>query len=146
VWLTESAVQPLVHHRPASGLEAKFCLEHALAVGVIDDFTGFDSFSDESVHRSDVARLARNVTVHLAPGGNGLLEDVVRVSLVTTDGRTHSGEIDIPPGAPGRSVTRDQLAQKVRDCVGDRADTVLSAGWDDIAALFDGSTTQKDAS
>jgi 2-methylcitrate dehydratase PrpD len=139
-------VQPLVHHRPTSGLEAKFSLEHALAVGVIDGFAGFDSFSDESVHRPDVARLTRNVTIHLAPGGNGLLEDVVRVGLVTTDGRTHSGEVAIPPGAPGRPVTRDQLAQKVRDCVGDRADTVLSAGWGDIAALFEGSSPQKDAS
>lgn len=146
VWLTESAVQPLVHHRPTSGLEAKFCLEHALAVGVIDGFAGFDSFSDESVHRPDVARLTRNVTIHLTPGGNGLLEDVVRVGLVTTDGRTSSGEIDIPPGAPGRPVTADQLAQKVRDCVGDRADTVLSAGWDDIAVLFEGSSTQKHGS
>jgi 2-methylcitrate dehydratase PrpD len=146
VWLTESAVQPLVHHRPTSGLEAKFCLEHALAVGVIDGFAGFDSFSDESVHRPEVARLSRSVTIHLAPGGSGLLEDVVRVAVTTTDGRTLSGQIDIPPGAPGRPVTRDQLAQKVRDCVGDRADTVLSAGWDDIADLFAGGTTQKDAS
>ncbi|MGV9798630.1 MmgE/PrpD family protein [Mycobacterium sp. NPDC003449] len=146
VWLTESAVQPLVHHRPTSGLEAKFCLEHALAVGVIDGFAGFDSFSDESVHRPDVARLTREVTIHLAPGGNGLLEDVVRVELSTTDGRTRSGEIDIPPGAPGRPVTRAELAQKVRDCVGDRADAVLSAGWDDIASLLESSVPDRDAS
>ena len=146
VFLTESAVQPLVHHRPSSGLEAKFCLEHALAVGVIDRTPGFDSFSDESVHRPEVARLTRNVTIHLSPGGNGLLEDVVRVQLTTTDGRTRSGEIEIPPGAPGRPVTRDQLAQKVRDCVGDQTDTVLSADWGDIAGLFESSTSQKDAS
>lgn len=144
VWLTESAVQPLVHHRPTSGLEAKFCLEHALAVGITDGFAGFDSFSDASVHRPEVARLTRRVSVHLAPGGSGLLEDVVRVGMVTTDGRTHSGEIDIPPGAPGRPVTREQLAHKVRDCVGDMADTVLDAGWNDIADLLENSTTPKD--
>lgn len=143
VWLTESAVQPLVHHRPSSGLEAKFCLEHALAVGVLDGFAGFGSFSDESVHRPDVARLTRNVNIHLTPGGSGLLDDVVRVDLVSTDGRTHSGEIDIPPGAPGRPVTREQLAQKVRDCVGERTDAVLGADWDDIAGLFEGRTNQK---
>lgn len=139
VWLTESAAQPLVHHRPTSGLEAKFCLEHALAVGVIDGFAGLDSFTDESVHRSDVARLTRNVTIYLAPGGNGLLEDVVRVKLVMTNGETHSGEIDIPPGAPSRPATRDQLARKVHDCVGDQADTVLSAGWAELPELFEGS-------
>jgi 2-methylcitrate dehydratase PrpD len=146
VWLTESAVQPLVHHRPTTGLEAKFCLEHALAVGVIDGFAGFGSFSDEAVHRPDVARLTRSVAIHLTPGGNGLLEDTVRVGLVSTDGQTRTGEIDIPPGAPGRPVTRAQLAQKVRDCVGDRTDNVLAAGWADIAALFEGTTTQKDPS
>ncbi len=142
VWLKESAVQPLVHHRPTSGLEAKFCLEHALAVGVIDRFAGFHSFSDDAVHRPEVARLTRNVTVHLSPGGDGLLDDVVRVQLTTSDGETHSGEIDIPPGAPGRPVSRDQLAQKVRDCVGDRAETVLAADWDDLPDLFQGAPTQ----
>ena len=137
VWLTESAVQPLVHHRPTSGLEAKFCLEHALAVGVADGFAGFDSFSDGSVDRPEVSRLTRNVEIHLSPGGNGLLEDVVRVGLTTTDGQTRTGEIEIPPGAPARPVTRDQLAQKVRDCVGDRAEAVLSADWTDLPGLFD---------
>ncbi|MGU3500092.1 MmgE/PrpD family protein [Mycobacterium sp. C31M] len=144
IWLTESAVQPLVHHRPISGLEAKFCLEHALAVGVTDGFAGFDSFSDESVHRPEVARLTRSVQVHLSPGGNGLLEDTVRVQLTTVDGTTRSGEIDIPPGAPGRPVTRDQLAQKVRNCAGDRAEDVLNARWADLPALFDNAPTAKD--
>jgi 2-methylcitrate dehydratase PrpD len=146
VWVTESAIQPLVHHRPRSGLEAKFCLEHALAVAVTDRVPGFDSFSDAAVHRPEVARLTANVTVHVAPGGSGLLEDDVRVEIVTTDGRVLTGELDIPPGAPGRPVTRDQLAQKVRDCAGDRADAVLSAGWGDIAGLFESLTSQEDAS
>ena len=69
--------------------------------------------------------------------------------VTTTDGRVRTGSIDIPPGAPGRPVTREELAQKVRDCAGDRADAVLAAGWADIAGLFRGSmtpTTQKDAS
>jgi 2-methylcitrate dehydratase PrpD len=144
VWLTESAVQPLVHHRPTSGLEAKFCLEHALAVGVTDGFAGFDSFSDASVHRPEVARLTRSVDIHLTPGGNGLLEDSVRVQVTTTDGRTRSGEIELPPGAPGRPVTREHLAQKVRDCAGDRADAVLAAGWADLPALFENAPTAKD--
>lgn len=67
---------------------------------------------------------------------------MVRVQLTTSDGETHSGEIDIPPGAPGRPVSRDQLAQKVRDCVGDRAETVLAAGWADLPDLFQGASTQ----
>jgi 2-methylcitrate dehydratase PrpD len=146
VWVTESAIQPLVHHRPQSGLEAKFCLEHALAVAVTDRVPGFDSFSDEAVRRPEVARLTRNVMIHVAPGGSGLLEDDVRVEVVTTDGRVLVGELDIPPGAPGKPVTRDQLAQKVRDCAGDRADAVLSAGWGDLAGLFESLTSQEDVS
>lgn len=144
IWLTESAVQPLVHHRPSSGLEAKFCLEHALAVGVIDGFAGFDSFSDASVHRPEVARLTRSVDIHLAPGGNGLLQDTVRVQVTTTDGGSRSGEIELPPGAPGRPVTPEHLAQKVRDCAGDRADAVLSASWADLPALFENAPTTED--
>jgi 2-methylcitrate dehydratase PrpD len=135
---TESAVQPLVHSRPTSGLEAKFSLEHALAVAVIDRIPGFDSFSDASVRRSQVARLTERVEVHLTPGGAGLLEDVVHVEVVTTDGQVRTGELDIPPGGPGRPVSRDELAAKVRDCVGAQADSVLAAGWSDVAALFEG--------
>lgn len=146
VWVTESAIQPLVHQRPSSGLEAKFCLEHALAVAVTDRVPGFDSFSDEAVRRPEVARLTRSVTVNVKPGGSGLLDDVVGVQILTTDGRTLTGEIDIPPGAPGRPVTRDQLAQKVRDCAGERADEVLSACWGDLDDLFTSSTPAKDVS
>jgi 2-methylcitrate dehydratase PrpD len=137
---TESAVQPLVHKQPTSGLEAKFSLEHALAVAVVDRIPGFDSFSDASVHRSEIVRLTNSVQVHLAPGGTGLLDDVVRVEVITMDGKVRAGELDIPPGGPGRPVSREQLAAKVRDCVGDRADSVLSAGWDDVGGLIEGAT------
>ncbi|GFG55283.1 2-methylcitrate dehydratase [Mycolicibacterium agri] len=133
----QSAVQPLVHHRPTSGLEAKFCLEHAVAVAVVDRVPGFDSFSDAAVHRPEVARLTRSVDIDLEPGGAGLLDDTVTVEVTTTDGRVLTGEIDVPPGAPGRPVTREQLAGKVRDCVGDRVDAVMSARWDEVAELIE---------
>ena len=144
VWAKESAVQPLVHHRPTSGLEAKFCLEHAVAVAVVDRVPGFDSFSDAAVHRREVARLTRSVDIHLEPGGSGLLDDTVRVKVTTADGRVHAGEIDIPPGAPGRPVTREQLAQKVRDCAGDRAAVVMSARWEDVAGLIEGTASAEE--
>lgn len=143
VWAKESAVQPLVHHRPISGLEAKFCLEHAVAVAVVDRVPGFESFSDAAVRRDEVVRLTESVDIHLEAGGDGLLGDTLRIEVRTADGRTHTGDIDIPPGAPGRPVTREQLAQKVADCSGDRADAVMSAKWENVAELIEGAASPK---
>lgn len=141
IWLTESAVQPLVHHRPSTGLEAKFSLEHALAVAVADEIPGFASFTDAAVRRPEIHRLTRSVTAHVTAGGPGLLDDTVRIEVVTTDGQSHVGEMGVPPGAPARPLTAQQIAHKVRDCAGDRADDVLSIDWDHprgAAALFGG--------
>ena len=45
----EGTVQPLIHHRPRTGLQGKFSLEYAAAAALLDGYPGFASFTDEAV-------------------------------------------------------------------------------------------------
>jgi formyl-CoA transferase len=48
---TAASTQPLIHHRPATGLQGKFSMEYAIAAALLDGRPGFASFTDEAVRR-----------------------------------------------------------------------------------------------
>jgi 2-methylcitrate dehydratase PrpD len=68
-----SSVQPLIHHRPRTGLEGKFSLEYGVAATLLDGTPGLHSFSDDAVRRPEAQALVERVDVELTPGGDGLL-------------------------------------------------------------------------
>jgi hypothetical protein len=49
-----SAFVPLIHSRPATGLESKFSLEYATAAPLLDGPPGLRSFTDDAVARPEV--------------------------------------------------------------------------------------------
>lgn len=111
-------VTPLVHHRPQTGLEGKFSLEYAAATALLDQHSGFWAFGDEAVQRADAQRLVELTEVTLTEeSGDGLLLGAVDVEVDLTDGRTLTGSLDLPPGAPGKPPTTEQMAAKVADCL-----------------------------
>ena len=129
-------VQPLVHSRPTTGLEGKFSLEYSIATALLDGFPGFASFEDAAVRREEAARLVDAVEVELTEGGDGLLAGECELALDLRDGRTVSTSVSVPPGAPARPPTTDELTAKVRECAGERTDLLLSCGWDGAADLL----------
>lgn len=111
-------VQPLVHHRPQTGLEGKFSLEYAAATALLDAHCGFAAFGDEAVARADAQRLVALTDITLTDEtGDGLLLGAVDVEVGLTDGRTVTGSLDLPPGSPGKPPTEAELAAKVADCL-----------------------------
>ena len=70
----EATVVPLIHHRPATGLQGKFSLEYAAAAALLDRYPGFASFTDSAVQRDEARRLVELVRTTLEPGGDGLLD------------------------------------------------------------------------
>jgi len=111
-------VTPLVHHRPKTGLEAKFSLEYAVATALLDEHSGFWAFSDEAVRRDEVERLVGLTDVHLPAGqGDGLLDGSVEVEIELRDGHTLRGSLDLPPGSPGNPPTPEEMTAKVADCI-----------------------------
>lgn len=126
----ESAVLPLRHARPSSGLEGKFSLEYAVATALIDGHPGIDSFTDEAVSRPNVRHLLERTDLVRKPGGDGVFDGTVRVSVRTKGGRVDEEELILPPGHPRTPPTADELAAKVRDCAGpDLTDAVIGASW-----------------
>ncbi|HMJ04277.1 MAG TPA: MmgE/PrpD family protein [Conexibacter sp.] len=112
----ESALQPLIHHRPRTGLEGKFSLEYGVAAALLDDYPDLASFADEAVRRPEAQRLVEALEAATTPGGDGLLAGEVAIELMLDDGTVHSTSLALPPGAPARPPTEAELAAKLAAC------------------------------
>ena len=124
-----ASLQPLNRHRPRTGLEGKFSLEYGAAAALLDHPVGFASFTDAQVNRPEARRLAGLVTVTAVGGGAGLLDGGFEAEVVSAGG-VQRVLLDLPPGAPGRPPSDDELAGKVADCCGPLAGEVMRLGWD----------------
>ena len=116
-----ASLAPLIHHSPQTGLEGKFSLEYGIAAALLDGRPGFDSFSDAAVRRRDAARLMRTVEIATTDGGGHLLTGEVEIKI---DADVHvSVTLALPPGAPERPMTDDELRAKLELCgAGELAD------------------------
>jgi 2-methylcitrate dehydratase PrpD len=131
----EGTLRPLIHDRPRTGLEAKFSLPYTAAAALLDDSPGLASFTDEAVARPQAQKLLGTVTAQVTPGGDDLLAGAVGVELSTVSGLVGAAVVEVPPGAPARPATEAELARKVRDCGGSRADAVAALTWETAAAV-----------
>jgi len=113
----EATVAPLIHHRPATGLEAKFSLEYAVAAALLDAHPGFGSFTDAAARRPEAQRLVRLVETRREPGGSWLLDGEIDVEIHTRDGAVGRTRLRYPPGSPQRPPTDGELGAKIDDCL-----------------------------
>jgi 2-methylcitrate dehydratase PrpD len=127
----ESALAPLIHSEPATGLQGKFSLEYAVAATLLDGRPGIASFTDHAVARPAARALLRRVEVAPIPGGNWLLAGEVDIEVALDDGSVLRAALDVPPGAPHCPPSSDELAAKVADCTGGEP---LAPTWDSAAA------------
>jgi 2-methylcitrate dehydratase PrpD len=132
----ESALAPLIHAAPTTGLEAKFSLPYAIATTLLDVRPGIESFTDEAVARPEAQALLARVEVDATPGGDSLLSGDVAIELTLADGSTLATTLDLPPGSPARPPSADELAAKVADCAGEQADEILALDWSSAAAFL----------
>jgi 2-methylcitrate dehydratase PrpD len=109
-------VMPLIHHRPDTGLQAKFSIEYAAATALLDAYQGFASFTDQAAQRPAARRLVDLVDVELVEGGDwllaGELEAEVHVGVQVLRARQR-----FPPGSPQRPPTPSEMARKLQDCL-----------------------------
>jgi 2-methylcitrate dehydratase PrpD len=112
----KGTVTPLIHHAPETGLQAKFSLEYAAAVALLDAHQGLAAFTDEAARRPRAQRLARLVEVELGDGGDWLLAGEFSAEVSAGDQVWHV-EQQFPPGSPQRPPTPEELMRKVTDCL-----------------------------
>ena len=131
----EATVAPLIHHRPETGLQAKFSLEYAAAAALLDGYPGFASFTDEAVRRPAARQLAGLVETKLDPGGSWLLDGELAAEVHTGDG-VLATTLRYPPGAPQRPPDDAQLQAKIADCVAGLDTDPSSWSWQNAARLL----------
>jgi 2-methylcitrate dehydratase PrpD len=123
------ALAPLIHHRPATGLEGKFSLEYGLAAVLLDGRPGIESFTDRAVARSEARRLSEAVEVLATAGGDHLLAGEVEIEIQLEDGAGVTATLALPPGAPDRPPTDAELREKLELCAADEADGLAALSW-----------------
>ncbi len=131
---SDLAPKVLIHSRPTTELEAKFCMEYCVAVSLIDGKAGLDQFTDQRVRSSDVQQLLRKVHYQHpeelrgergmryvppegATGPNAddlILPETVIVRL--KDGRKFSHSVKTPKGRAKNRLTQSEIQSKYRDC------------------------------
>jgi 2-methylcitrate dehydratase PrpD len=141
------SLAPLIHHRPATGLEGKFSLEYGIAAALLDGRPRIDSFTDEAVVRADAVRLGELVDVTTVDGdgdgdgGDHLLAGHIELDVSLRGGRAVRADLALPPGAPGRPPTDEELNAKLELCAGDEAGALAGLSWETAAAYVRSSVT-----
>src|SRR4051812_7081601 len=112
----------LTYPRPVTGLEGKFSLHYPLAAAVLDGKCVLSTFTDEAVHRPEIAALYERIDAaeHESSRGDDPLFETrssgskgfVEVEVRLKDGRSERMRIDKPPGSPQRELSWDDLQQK----------------------------------
>jgi 2-methylcitrate dehydratase PrpD len=119
----QSNVNTLFRHRPATGLEAKFSMEFAVAILLVDGKAGLGQFSDASVKRAEVQDMIARVTFSADPefdklgndgGFQAVLEEPMMLKIHMKDGRVLATRTDPAKGSPRNPMTFGEVSDKFR--------------------------------
>lgn len=108
----------LIHHRPQTGLQAKFSMEFCIAVLVLERKAVLSQFTDEYVRRPEVQEMIRRVNFYIDPVAENAGFDKM-TSLITVhlkDGRTLKDQADFAKGSPAEPMTFEEETVKFRGC------------------------------
>jgi len=108
----------LLHHRPKTGLEAKFSMEFCLAILLLRGKAGLNEFSDPVVQSAEVQEMIGRVHFYVETeaesAGFDKMTSLLRIHL--RDGRVISGRADFAKGSPANPMSFDEAAAKFRGC------------------------------
>jgi 2-methylcitrate dehydratase PrpD len=108
----------LIHHRPTTGLQAKFSMEFCMAILLLDGKADLTKFTDAAVKRHDVQEMIGRVQFYTDPeadkAGYDKMTTIIKITL--KDGRTISGRADFGKGSPTNPMSYDEVAEKFLGC------------------------------
>src|SRR5882757_6308615 len=108
----------LLHHRPKTGLEAKFSMEFCMAILLLRGKAGLSEFSDAVVRSVDVQEMIGRVNFYVDPeaesAGFDKMTSLLRIHL--KDGKVITGRADFAKGSPANPMSFDEAAAKFRGC------------------------------
>jgi 2-methylcitrate dehydratase PrpD len=106
----------LLHHHPTNGLQAKFSMEFALAILLLERRAGVAQFTDETVNRPDVQEWIKRVNFYVDPeaeaAGFDKMTSIIKIHL--KNGKVISGQATMAKGSPSNPMSYDEAAEKFR--------------------------------
>ena len=128
---TVSNNMKLNHQATPNALSARFSLPYVVAAAALRRGLGADSFHFEA----GTSQLAARVDVRVADDLEAMWPDAspARATLLTSDGKTYTAQVDNPHGHYHDPLTEDEVKQKFHALVGN--DSVARAWWDRLTDL-----------
>ena len=108
----------LIHHKPQTGLQAKFSMEFCISVLLLERRAVLGQFTDEYVRRPEVQEMIRRVNFYVDPVAEKAGFDKM-TSLITIhlkDGRVLKDQADFAKGSPANPMTFEEATAKFRGC------------------------------
>ena len=133
VVLEPGGFDPLIHHRPATGLQGKFSVEYVIAAALLDGRVTLASFTDDQVQRPQAQALVEKITWEMAakpPIGPAEWDQAYSVVTVETGRDTFAFRTDVPRGDRRAPLSVSDLEAKFADCC-----EFSGARWDSGALL-----------
>jgi 2-methylcitrate dehydratase PrpD len=119
-----SNYRTLFQHHPTTGLQAKFSMEFAMAILLLDRKATLATFTDAVVQRADVQDMVRRVKYAVDPEFNKLelqgaslqamLVEQSGLKIYMKDGRVISGVTQPAKGSPENPMSYEEVADKFR--------------------------------
>lgn len=113
---------------PICGNDAKFCGEYLVAAAFIDGSIGLGHFTPQALERPDIRRLSNQIDiVQQGPPAQSLEDGVVSAACIDASGHVLcQTTVTLFPGSPMQPLSDKQLDEKMLDCCGGQAETVLA--------------------
>jgi 2-methylcitrate dehydratase PrpD len=108
----------LLHHRPKTGLQAKFSMEFVMAMLALERKAGLAEFTDAVVQRPDVQAMIERVRFYVDPisEGSGFDKMTSLVKIHLKSGKVLSARADFAKGSPSNPMSYAEVADKFRGC------------------------------
>jgi len=108
----------LIHHRPQTGLQAKFSMEFCIAVLLLERKASLAQFTDAYVNRPEVKAMVERVNFYVDPVAEKAGYDKM-TSLITVHlkgDKTLTDRADFAKGSPADPMTMEEVNTKFRGC------------------------------
>jgi 2-methylcitrate dehydratase PrpD len=112
---------PLIHHRPTTGLQGKFSGEYAVAAALTDGTVNLATYTDDMVRRPEVGALLDTIKIaesRTPPTGKPEWDHayaVVEVEL--RSGNVEVARVDVPSGDRRAPLSATDIRAKFEDCL-----------------------------
>ena len=118
VGTNHNMLNTLIHHKPTTGLQAKFSMEFCMAILLLEGKADQTDFTDAVVNRHDVQEMISRVRFYTDPeaekAGYDKMTTILKITL--KDGRVISGRADFGKGSPMNPMSYDEVAEKFHGC------------------------------